>query len=70
VASSDGSGTLAADTPHLLAPGEKLMNLVRVLEKKISLRGKPTRSDKNRDALPFEHPKGIFIGSVISQIDW
>ena len=52
-----------------MAPEKELMNLVRVSEKKISLRGKPDRPDKNRDALAFEHPKGIFIGLVISQID-
>ena len=61
---------MAASTPHLLAPEKKLLNLVRVLEKKIGPRGKPTRSDKNRDALAFEHPKLIFIGFVISKIDW
>ena len=33
---------MAASTPHLLAPEKKLLNLVRVSEKKISLRGKPT----------------------------
>ena len=55
--------------PYLLAPEKKLLNLLRVSEKKISLRGKRTRSDKNRDALAIEHSKGIFIGLVISQIE-
>src|SRR4030042_3291311 len=62
--------TMAASTPHLLAAEKKLLNFLRVSEKKISLRGKRTRSDKNRDALALEHSKGIFIGLVISQIDW
>ena len=60
----------AASTPRLLASEKEFLNLVRVFEKKIGLRGKVTRSDKNRDALAFEHSKGIFIGLVISQIDW
>jgi hypothetical protein len=60
----------AASTPRLLAPEKEVLNLVRALEKKIRLRGKLTHSDKNRDALPFEHSKGIFIGLIISQIDW
>jgi len=61
---------MAASTPHLLAADKKRLDLLRVLEKKISLRRIRIRSDENRDSLALEHSKGIFIGLVISQIDW